>query len=304
MYGCLYNMYGNEMTGELYNYAAVTSSLVFELLYHIINFGHNEVVTSVNQSNHIKYDPRILSELDPVNDLFRAQLICEILNTCGVYYVRGQTKEKLMRFLVYFQRYLLTKQFIPLHIEFMILDTFDNLEELARDVILEKMKKNSKSKSNQVWFSFLFWINYDWYYYQESNLVASVIFKRYDNIDEVQAIIDNFEQNVNSDDNVDNEDDNDDDDDDNQNIDCEEEEETDVTEEGTIDATNGDDNEDFDNDFSEQQAAKMLEKLRIAEEDDEFEKAFKNILQVTISRISYQIISNLGQCIICIIDWC
>jgi hypothetical protein len=41
-------------------------------------------------------------------------------------------KEKLNRFLVYFQRYLLTKQFIPIHIEFSILDTFDNLEELAR----------------------------------------------------------------------------------------------------------------------------------------------------------------------------
>jgi len=70
--------------------------------------------------------------VDPANDLFRAQLVCEILNTCGMYYVRGLMKEKLNRFLVYFQRYLLTKQFIPIHIEFSILDTFDNLEELAR----------------------------------------------------------------------------------------------------------------------------------------------------------------------------
>lgn len=84
----------------------------------------------------MKYDPRISTDLDPVNDLFRAQLVCEILNTCGVYYVRGLMKEKLNRFLVYFQRYLLTKQLIPLHIEFAILDTFDSLEELARSVYL------------------------------------------------------------------------------------------------------------------------------------------------------------------------
>jgi regulator of nonsense transcripts 2 len=79
-----------------------------------------------------KYDPRVQSEIDAPSDLFRAQLVCEILNTCGVYYVRGHSKEKLTKFLTYFQRYLLTKQYIPLHIEFTILDTLDNLEELAR----------------------------------------------------------------------------------------------------------------------------------------------------------------------------
>ena len=48
------------------------------------------------------------------------------------FFLQGQAKEKLSKFLVYFQRYMLTKQFIPLHVEFSILDTFDNLEELAR----------------------------------------------------------------------------------------------------------------------------------------------------------------------------
>lgn len=30
-----------RLLGEMYNYAAVSSALVFELLYHLINFGHD-----------------------------------------------------------------------------------------------------------------------------------------------------------------------------------------------------------------------------------------------------------------------
>jgi hypothetical protein len=87
------------------------------------------------------FDPRIPTEIDPPGDAFRAQLICEILNTCGSYYVRGQAKEKLSRFLIFFQRYLLAKPSIPLHIEFSVLDTFDSLESLALAAMTEKSSK-------------------------------------------------------------------------------------------------------------------------------------------------------------------
>jgi hypothetical protein len=118
-------------------------------LYHIINFGHQQQEKQVENNvakNEAKSDPRIISELDLPTDLFRAQLVCEILNTCGVYYVRGQAREKLNKFLVYFQRYLLTKQFIPLHVEFAILDMFDYLEELAKNVLIENNKKKMLAK--------------------------------------------------------------------------------------------------------------------------------------------------------------
>ena len=36
----------------------------------------------------VKVDPRVPSEVDPFSDLLRAQIVCEILNTCGIYYVR------------------------------------------------------------------------------------------------------------------------------------------------------------------------------------------------------------------------
>ena len=90
---------------------------------------------------HPRYDPRVVSDLDLPADLFRAQLVCEALNTCGAYYVRGQAKERLSRYLVYFQRYLLSKPLLPTHIEFAILDTFDNLEELARSAAIASAVK-------------------------------------------------------------------------------------------------------------------------------------------------------------------
>lgn len=85
------------------------------------------------------------SDLDLPGDLFRAQLVCEALNTCGAYYVRGQAKERLSRYLVYFQRYLLTKPLLPTHIEFAILDTFDNLEELARSAAIASAVKSKSA---------------------------------------------------------------------------------------------------------------------------------------------------------------
>jgi hypothetical protein len=92
-----------------------------------------------------RYDPRVASDLDLPGDLFRAQLVCEALNTCGAYYVRGQAKERLSRYLVYFQRYLLTKPLLPTHIEFAILDTFDNLEELARSAAIASAVKSKSA---------------------------------------------------------------------------------------------------------------------------------------------------------------
>ena len=103
---------------------------------------------------HPRYDPRVVSDLDLPADLFRAQLVCEALNTCGAYYVRGQAKERLSRYLVYFQRYLLSKPLLPTHIEFAILDTFDNLEELARSAaIASAVKLKSAAPALKVLYS-------------------------------------------------------------------------------------------------------------------------------------------------------
>lgn len=144
-----------RLLGELYNFTVIPSTIIYDLLYHIINFGHDvpeSIESSASSSNskilisnsNRKFDPSIPSDLDAPDDLFRAQMVCDLLNTCGAYYVRGPVKDKLNRFLVYFQRYLFSKPFIPMHIEFAILDTLDNLEELCNASILNVQKKLGK----------------------------------------------------------------------------------------------------------------------------------------------------------------
>lgn len=45
-------------------------------------------------------------------------MLITLLETCGHYFDRGSSKRKLDRFLVHFQRYVLSKGPLPLDIEF------------------------------------------------------------------------------------------------------------------------------------------------------------------------------------------
>ncbi|KAF8397616.1 hypothetical protein HHK36_016536 [Tetracentron sinense] len=98
--------------GELYNYEHVDSSVIFETLYLILIFGHGTAEQDV---------------LDPPEDCFRIRMIITLLQTCGHYFDRGSSKRKLDRFLIYFQRYILSKGSIPLDIEFDLQDLFADL---------------------------------------------------------------------------------------------------------------------------------------------------------------------------------
>ena len=57
-------------------------------------------------------------QLDPPEDCFRIRMVITLLETCGRYFDRGSSKRKLDRFLVHFQRYVLSKGPLPLDIEF------------------------------------------------------------------------------------------------------------------------------------------------------------------------------------------
>ncbi|KAH7661825.1 regulator of nonsense transcripts 2 protein [Dioscorea alata] len=98
--------------GELYNYELVDSSVIFETLYLILVFGHGTTEQDA---------------LDPPEDCFRIRMIITLLQTCGHYFDRGSSKRKLERFLIYFQRYVLSKGPLPLDIEFDIQDMFAEL---------------------------------------------------------------------------------------------------------------------------------------------------------------------------------
>ncbi|KAK7281415.1 hypothetical protein RIF29_09392 [Crotalaria pallida] len=98
--------------GELYNYEHVDSSVIFETLYLILIYGHGTPEQDV---------------LDPPEDCFRIRLVVTLLETCGHYFDRGSSKRKLDRFLIHFQRYILSKGALPLDIEFDLQDMFADL---------------------------------------------------------------------------------------------------------------------------------------------------------------------------------
>ncbi len=281
-------------------------TVIFDLLYHVINYGHQ---LPQNPSNQIQilplsnttnmsntpwnstrflspsmmtssqyYDPRIVSDLDTPTDLFRAQIVCEVLNTCGSYYVRGNAKEKLSKFLVYFQRYLLTKSSLPMHVEFSILDTFDLLEDLSRSTVTNKKKSSQKnSKSKEV----------------ESEKSTGLVFPRYESMDEVQVAIQAIEATASDGEDEDNNDDDDDEEDDNRTTRNDHSHRpndsiTEVQANDNLDEIDDDDDDDedekegneADESVSDQNATRMLESMRAKEEDEEFEKAFKSLMQV------------------------
>ncbi|KAF7803922.1 Regulator of nonsense transcripts UPF2 [Senna tora] len=98
--------------GELYNYEHVDSSVIFETLYLVLVYGHGTPEQDV---------------LDPPEDCFRIRMVITLLETCGHYFDRGSSKRKLDRFLIHFQRYILSKGALPLDIEFDLQDLFADL---------------------------------------------------------------------------------------------------------------------------------------------------------------------------------
>ncbi|KAL3712637.1 mRNA decay protein [Talaromyces marneffei ATCC 18224] len=100
--------------GELYNYKMIDSPVIFDALYRIVAFGHENGTPS----------PSKINILDMPDDFFRIRLVCTILDTCGVCFDRGSAKKKLDFFLTYFQYYIFTKDPLPMDVDFLVQDTY------------------------------------------------------------------------------------------------------------------------------------------------------------------------------------
>lgn len=100
--------------GELYNYKMVDSTVIFDTLYRIVTFGHEGGTPQ----------PEAYTQFDPPDDFFRIRLVCTILDTCGICFDRGSSRKKLDFFLTFFQYYMLTKDSLPMEIDFLAQDTF------------------------------------------------------------------------------------------------------------------------------------------------------------------------------------
>ncbi|KAF2713377.1 nonsense-mediated mRNA decay factor [Pleomassaria siparia CBS 279.74] len=127
--------------GELYIYRLVDSPLIFDTLYKLLNYGHEGGYARPGSTN----------PLDQPDDYFRIRLVCNLLETCGMYYDKGAAKKKLDFFLNYFQYYICTKENLPMDVEFIVQDAYmltrpqwklvTNLEE-ASHIFGEAVKLN------------------------------------------------------------------------------------------------------------------------------------------------------------------
>ena len=132
--------------GELYIYRLVDSPLVFDTLYKLLNYGW--------EGGYAR--PALYNPLDLPDDYFRIRLVCNLLETCGMYYDKGTAKKKLDFFLTYFQYYVCTKEALPMDVEFIVQDAFNltrpqwklitNLDE-ASQAFSEAVKLNYQTSS-------------------------------------------------------------------------------------------------------------------------------------------------------------
>ena len=65
------------------------------------------------------------SPIDMPDDFFRIRLVCVLLDTCGMCFDRGSQQRKLDNFLMFFQMYVLSKQPLPMDVEFMLSDSLE-----------------------------------------------------------------------------------------------------------------------------------------------------------------------------------
>lgn len=105
-----------KYVGELYIYRLVDSSLVFDTLFKILNYGHEGYI-----------QPDKISPLDLPDDFFRIRLVASLLETCGMYFEKGAVKKKLEFFLTFLQYYINVKDPLPMDMEFVIQDLYSFL---------------------------------------------------------------------------------------------------------------------------------------------------------------------------------
>ncbi|KAL1407550.1 mRNA decay protein [Vanrija albida] len=122
-----------KFLGELYMYRVVNSSVVFDVLWSLLSFGHPEGLPVPGRD----------SPIDSVSDFFRVRLACAILDTCGICFAKGSLRRKLDQYLVVLQLYALCKTDMPPDVEFMLDDIFEALRPKGRP-------KGVKD-GNQVW---------------------------------------------------------------------------------------------------------------------------------------------------------
>lgn len=103
-----------KFLAECFNYKVIHTDTLFTLLYKLINWD-----ISSNE------EEKQMSAIDSSDDSFRIRLVCTLLDNLGKFFTKGKRALLMDRFLIFFQRYILSKTYILMDLEFMILDTLE-----------------------------------------------------------------------------------------------------------------------------------------------------------------------------------
>ncbi|KAL9087457.1 MAG: hypothetical protein Q9159_003594 [Coniocarpon cinnabarinum] len=101
---------------ELYVYRMVDSSVIFDLMYKLVTFGHGGWPK-----------PASAPAIDLPDDFFRVRLVCTLMDICGSFFDKGVIRKKFDFFLAFFQYYIFTKDTMPMDVEYVVHDTFTNV---------------------------------------------------------------------------------------------------------------------------------------------------------------------------------
>jgi len=140
-----------RMFADMFCYKMVDANTLFDTLYFIIQYGHSTQQSDTNErlvcprgpSNCIENDastfhPRVPFIHDPPHECFRLRLVCTILDPVCEFLKKGPLQPRLKKFLVYLERYILSKSYVPLAMEYVLQDTFEKMNVTRASISWEE----------------------------------------------------------------------------------------------------------------------------------------------------------------------
>ena len=116
--------------------------MIFKTLYFLLEAGNDP--TNV-QYKHMS---------DSKDDIFRISLVGTLLETCAPHLKKKKYKNAMDKFLVFFQRYIMNKTYIPLNVEFHVLDVLDALSPELKKFKTYKEAHEAWLKLSKVFFPY------------------------------------------------------------------------------------------------------------------------------------------------------
>ncbi|KAG7375543.1 Regulator of nonsense transcripts upf2 [Phytophthora pseudosyringae] len=291
-----------KLLGEIYNCGLVSMNVMVETLYLLINHSHDLLTLPQYSTDKIspvqllemkkrfllvpdmRYDPRVPSEVDAPSEVFRVRLVSAIIETCngsgsagmsgsnGNSNERGISRPRLGRFMVFFQRYLLSKTDVPMETDFVVFDLFEMLSSSLKDhfrkfetweevdqAVQEILRGDMEEAERRL---------------SKKNAALLMATNGLERVAEETSLSQPGDE---DDEFLEDDDEDSDDDDDDEEEDGDEEDDEDDDEDDDDEDEDGDEEEDEDED----EHLIIHDRIQKSEEDDEFEKAFKSMMHGT-----------------------